>query len=196
MHFTTGVAIPIVAVLTALQGTNAPIVGKIAGKTAAAVAGGVAKGAAKHKITSGSVMAVTTIGTFGCTVDSNCGRRPAARDEPSFVRAKRADILAPRQGDRPDPPEGINQHDWDNCLDHFSDVTVEITGPTGDEHDGIEVRPIPSICMPLISWFIGNPTDPDSDIIPVTCDVDCVRYVNANEEEFNWVKEVFEALTA
>ncbi|KAF9877275.1 hypothetical protein CkaCkLH20_04975 [Colletotrichum karsti] len=187
MHF-YNIAVPVIAALTAMQGTTAPIAAKAAVVGAKAAAKSVGKGLAAYGVTSGRVGTAVGIAGFGCSV-GDCGRK--MKRTPTFINVKKSDLVG-RQ-DRPAPPEGINQHDWDNCIDAL-DGTVEITGPVGVDWDGIEVRGLPAVCMPLVSWFIGNPQD--NDIIPVTCGDDCVRYVTLTEEDYGWVKEVFEELGA
>ncbi len=184
MHV-ANVLTPIVAVLTAMQGTEAPIIAKVAGVAAKAAAKGIAKGMAGKVLTSGHIGTAVGIGGFACSI-ATCNPKKV-RSEPRFVKVKKSGLIG--RDDRPAPPEGVNEHDWNNCYDSLAGVTLNINGPVGNG-DSIEVTGLTIQCMPLIAFFLGNPAD--NDIIPITCGDTCVQYANLSEDDYNWVKEVFE----
>ena len=135
----------------------------------------------------------TVSGTIGAGVGAgvacgtgNCRRRRQA----AFMHVKRVareiqtEIEARQDVPGPGPaPEGIPQHNWDDCYNDALKAHITINGPVGDNH--IKIEGLPPTCMTLATVLDGKT---DGGPVPTPCGSACIEYSGMSPDEFEEIR--------
>lgn len=77
-------------------------------------------------------------------------------------------------------PEGVPQHNWDDCYNDARKAKITVNGPGEDNH--IKIEGLPTSCMTLSTVLDGNMS---GGPVPSPCGSACLRYSGMSPEEFD-----------
>lgn len=169
----------VIATLACLQVTPAPpafIAIGASTATATALTSGLTSGTISGTIGAG-VGAGVACGT------GNCKRRRQAAfmHAQNVARNIHAELAAREEAPGPGPaPEGIPQHNWDDCYNDALKAEITVNGPVDDNH--IKVEGLPPTCMTLSTVLDGNTS---GGPVPTPCGTACIDYSVGSAEEFD-----------
>lgn len=183
----------VIATLACLQVTPAPPFALLVGvglgsigvgvsSSAPAVIGGVASGAVAGSI-AGGIGAAANRRRHALSHASRL-----AREIESEVVAK----VAPRDGEEiagpPKAPEGVPQHNVDDCWRDAFEADITITGPVGDNR--VKIEGLPPTCMVLSTVLDGNAAGGPR---PYPCGTTCLEYGDMTPEEYDNIRSTVNA---